>query len=51
VTRFSDPEPLGPDHLLSGFFYVHHSFEPSRTDPMNLQLLVKDIGASIEEDS
>jgi N-acetylglutamate synthase-like GNAT family acetyltransferase len=28
-------------------FYAHHGFEPSRTDPMNLQLLVKDIEASI----
>ncbi len=31
-------------------FYAHHGFEPSQTDPMNLQLLVKDIKASIEED-
>jgi GNAT superfamily N-acetyltransferase len=31
-------------------FYAHHGFEPSRTDPMNLQLLVKDINASIGED-
>jgi GNAT superfamily N-acetyltransferase len=29
-------------------FYLHHGFEPSRTDPMNLQLLVKDIRASLE---
>lgn len=28
-------------------FYVHHGFEPSQTDPMNLQLLVKDIEASV----
>jgi GNAT superfamily N-acetyltransferase len=28
-------------------FYVHHGFEPSPTDPMNLQLLVKDIETSI----
>ncbi len=28
-------------------FYVHHGFEPSPTDPMNLQLLVKDIEASL----
>ncbi len=27
-------------------FYLHHAFEPSPTDPMNLQLLVKDIEAS-----
>jgi len=27
-------------------FYLHHGFEPSRTDPMNLQLLMKDIEAS-----
>jgi GNAT superfamily N-acetyltransferase len=29
-------------------FYLHHGFEPSPTDPMNLQLLVKDIEASLE---
>ena len=29
-------------------FYLHHGFEPSPTDPMNLQLLVKDIEASAE---
>jgi GNAT superfamily N-acetyltransferase len=28
-------------------FYLHHGFEPSPTDPMNLQLLVKDIEASL----
>lgn len=28
-------------------FYLHHGFEPSRTDPMNLQLLVKDIETSL----
>jgi GNAT superfamily N-acetyltransferase len=28
-------------------FYLHHAFEPSPTDPMNLQLLVKDIEASL----
>ena len=32
-------------------FYLHHGFEPSCTDPMNLQLLVKDIEASLEPDS
>jgi len=30
-------------------FYLHHGFEPSPTDPMNLQLLVKDIQASLAE--
>jgi GNAT superfamily N-acetyltransferase len=30
-------------------FYLHHGFEPSPTDPMNLQLLVKDIRASLGE--
>jgi GNAT superfamily N-acetyltransferase len=37
-------------HALNGSaqgFYVRHGFEPSPTDPMNLQLLVKDIEASI----
>jgi GNAT superfamily N-acetyltransferase len=29
-------------------FYLHHGFEPSRSDPMNLQLLVKDIRRSAE---
>lgn len=28
-------------------FYLHHGFEQSPTDPMNLQLLVKDIEASL----
>ena len=28
-------------------FYLHHAFEPSPTDPMNLQLLVKDIEVSL----
>ena len=28
-------------------FYLHHGFESSATDPMNLQLLVKDIEASL----
>jgi GNAT superfamily N-acetyltransferase len=28
-------------------FYMHHGFESSPTDPMNLQLLVKDIETSI----
>jgi GNAT superfamily N-acetyltransferase len=32
-------------------FYMHHAFEPSRTDPMNLQLLVKDIEASLDPDA
>ena len=31
-------------------FYLHHGFEPSPTDPMNLQLLVKDIEASAGAD-
>lgn len=38
-------------HALNGSardFYIRHGFEPSPTDPMNLQLLVKDIEASIE---
>jgi GNAT superfamily N-acetyltransferase len=30
-------------------FYLHHGFEASPSDPMNLQLLVKDMKASIEE--
>jgi len=28
-------------------FYLHHGFEPSRTDPMNLQILIKDIEVSL----
>ena len=28
-------------------FYLHHGFEPSPTDPMNLQVLIKDIEASL----
>lgn len=28
-------------------FYLHHAFEPSRTNPMNLELLVEDIEASL----
>jgi GNAT superfamily N-acetyltransferase len=28
-------------------FYLHHGFEPTPTDPMNLQLLVKDLEASL----
>lgn len=31
-------------------FYLHHGFEPSSTDPMNLQLMVKDVRASLGED-
>lgn len=31
-------------------FHLHHGFEPSRTDPMNLQLLLKDIEASLGQD-
>lgn len=31
-------------------FYLHYGFEPSPTDPMNLQLLIKDIRATIEAD-
>lgn len=31
-------------------FYVPHGFEPSPTDPLNLQLLVKDIEASLRQD-
>jgi GNAT superfamily N-acetyltransferase len=37
-------------HALDGRargLYLHHSFEQSPTDPMNLQLLVKDIEASL----
>ena len=30
-------------------FYLHHGFESSSTDQMNLQLLVKDIEASVGE--
>jgi GNAT superfamily N-acetyltransferase len=32
-------------------FYLHHGFEPSPTDPMNLQLIVKDMQASLRQDS
>ena len=28
-------------------FYLHHGFEPSRTDPLNLQLIAKDMQASL----
>ena len=28
-------------------FYLHHDFEPSPTDALNLQLLLKDIRASL----
>jgi GNAT superfamily N-acetyltransferase len=30
-------------------FYAHHGFEPSPTDPLNLQLLIKDIRAAVDE--
>jgi GNAT superfamily N-acetyltransferase len=30
-------------------FYLHYGFEASPSDPMNLQLLIKDIRATIEE--
>jgi GNAT superfamily N-acetyltransferase len=29
-------------------FYLHHGFEASPSDPLNLQLLIKDIRATIE---
>jgi GNAT superfamily N-acetyltransferase len=29
-------------------FYLHYGFEPSPSDPMNLQLLIKDIRSTIE---
>ena len=29
-------------------FYLHFGFEPSPTDPMNLQMLIKDIRVSLE---
>jgi GNAT superfamily N-acetyltransferase len=29
-------------------FYEHHGFEPSPTDPLNLQMLTKDIRAAVE---
>ena len=32
-------------------FYLHHGFEPSPTDPMNLQLIVKDMQASLRQGS
>jgi GNAT superfamily N-acetyltransferase len=32
-------------------FYLHYGFEPSPSDPMNLQLLMKDIRATIEASS
>ena len=35
------------DHEAKGF-YLHHGFEPSPSDPMNLQLLIKDIRATVE---
>lgn len=28
-------------------FYLHYGFEPSPSDPMNLQLLIKDVRATI----
>ncbi len=37
-------------HALDGAarnFYLHHAFEPSRTNPLNLQLLVKDIEVTL----
>jgi GNAT superfamily N-acetyltransferase len=30
-------------------FYEHHGFEMSPTDPLNLQMLIKDIRAAVEE--
>jgi GNAT superfamily N-acetyltransferase len=30
-------------------FYEHHGFEPSRTDPLNLQMLTKDIRAAVDD--
>jgi hypothetical protein len=30
-------------------FYLHFGFEVSPSDPMNLQLLIKDIRATIED--
>jgi GNAT superfamily N-acetyltransferase len=30
-------------------FYLHHGFEPSPTDPLNLQLLLKDLEASLRQ--
>lgn len=30
-------------------FYVRHGFEPSPTDPLNLQMLIKDIRAALHE--
>jgi GNAT superfamily N-acetyltransferase len=30
-------------------FYEHHGFEPSPTDPLNLQMLTKDIRAAVED--
>lgn len=32
-------------------FYLRHGFEPSCTDPMNLQLLVKDIEATLDPET
>jgi hypothetical protein len=29
-------------------FYLHHGFESSPTDPLNLQMLTKDIRAAVE---
>ena len=28
-------------------FYLHHGLEPSRTDPLHLMILIKDIAAAI----
>jgi GNAT superfamily N-acetyltransferase len=30
-------------------FYEHHGFEPSPTDPLNLQMLIKDIRTAVDE--
>ena len=32
-------------------FYERHGFEQSPTDPLNLQMLIKDIGAAVEDAS
>ena len=31
-------------------FYTRHGFEPSPSDPLNLQMLIKDVRAAIDED-
>jgi GNAT superfamily N-acetyltransferase len=32
----------------AGHFYAHHGFQPSPTDPLNLQMLIKDLRAAVD---